>query len=189
MMDTTFTIFDTETTGFDPNEGDKIIEIAAMKFKNGELLEEQHFEALVNPEREIPFESIQVHGITNDKVVDKPTIASVLPEFMDFVGDSVLVAHNAEFDIAFLEHDLFMTNPFAVTPTTVCTKKLSRKLFPNEKFHNLDTITYRFGLEAPKEGRHRALTDVIMLGRVFRKLLDAGNVGSLDELLSLAQER
>ncbi|MFN7161122.1 MAG: PolC-type DNA polymerase III [Candidatus Gracilibacteria bacterium] len=182
-----FTIFDTETTGFNAQSGDKIIEIAAIKMQGGKIIEGQTFDMLVNPERAIPFESTQVNKITDDMVKDAPTIGLVLPQFMDFIGDSILVAHNAEFDMAFLNEALFMTNPFAQAPEAICTKILSRKLNPNEKFHNLDTLTYRYKIEAPAEGRHRALTDVYMLAKVFEKLLEEARVTTVDELKKLAR--
>lgn len=186
LEDQIFTIFDTETTGFNAQSGDKIIEIAAIKMKGNKILEGEVFEMFVNPERNIPFESTQVNKITDDMVKDAPTIATVLPQFLDFVGESILVAHNAEFDMSFINEALFMTNPFAQPMEAFCTKILSRKLNPNEKFHNLDTLTYRYKLEAPAEGRHRALTDVYMLAQVFQKLLEEARVTTVADLRKLA---
>lgn len=180
-----FTIFDTETTGFSPAKGDKIIEIAAIQMQGGKILENKVFESFVNPRRSIPFEATSVNKITDNMVQDAPHIETVLPQFMDFVGDSMLVAHNAEFDIAFLAEELFMMNPFAQPPFALCTKLLSRALYPHEKYHNLDTLTYRFALEAPKEGRHRALTDVLMLAQVFTRLLEEARVHTTEDLRSL----
>lgn len=186
LSDQLFTIFDTETTGLSAKKGDKMIEIAAIQMRGGEIIAGKTFESFINPGRTIPFESTAVNKITDSMVVDAPRIETVLPQFMDFVGDSILVAHNAEFDMSFLGEELFMTNPFAQPPEAFCTKLISRRLHPEEKFHNLDTLTYRYGLAAPKEGRHRALADVLMLAEVFKKLLEEARVSTVADLRRLA---
>lgn len=187
IKDVVFTVFDTETTGFYHDKGDKITEIAAVKYKNGERLDS--FESLVNPERPIPGECIQISGITDEMVADAPKIGEVLPSFLDFIEGTVLVAHNAEFDMSFINGEAVMVNPFFQEPDVVCTKKLSRKLFPNEKFHNLDTITYRYGFKKveAEDGRHRAMPDVEMLINVFEKLLVDSKATTLEELLALVK--
>lgn len=187
-MQQEFVFFDTETTGLDVRTGDKIIEIAAMKVKDGRPVEGGIFESFVNPERDIPYEAMKVNNITPEMVADAATIQEVLPKFLEYVGDLPLVAHNAEFDVGFLEEELFMTNPFARLPMVFCTKKLSRALAPREKFHNLDTLSYRYNIALPKE-RHRALADVQLLADVFYKLLETGKVTSMQQLCSLAQIR
>lgn len=187
-MNQEFVIFDTETTGLEVREGHKIIEIAAMKVKNGMPVAGGVFEAFVNPERDIPYEAMQVNNIKPEMVANAPTIREVLPQFLDFVGDLPLVAHNAEFDVGFLEESLFMMNPFARLPMVFCTKKLSRALAPREKFHNLDTVSYRYNVALPAE-RHRALADVELLAKVFFKLLEAGNVQTMADLAAKAQVR
>lgn len=184
-----FTFFDTETTGLDPHTGDKIIEIAAVKMQNGLLLEGQIFESLVNPGRTIPYESSAVNKITDEMVADAPVIGDVLPRFLDFIEGSTLVAHNAEFDLAFLDEALFETNPFAQLPTTLCTKVFSRKVTPKEKFHNLDTLSYRYNIPLPEQNRHRALADVELLAKVFLELLKDSKITSLEDLFSMAKVR
>lgn len=184
-----FTFFDTETTGFDPSTGDKIIEIAAIKMQNGQILEGQVFESLVNPGRPIPYESSAVNKITDDMVANAPDISEVLPKFLDFIEGTTLIAHNAEFDLAFLDEALFATNPFAQLPTTLCTKVFSRKVDPKEKFHNLDTLSYRYNITLPETNRHRALADVELLAKVFVRLLEESKVTSLEELFSMAKIR
>ncbi|PIV90195.1 hypothetical protein COW46_04905 [Candidatus Gracilibacteria bacterium CG17_big_fil_post_rev_8_21_14_2_50_48_13] len=187
-MNQTFIIFDTETTGLDVRSGDKIIEIAALKVHDGKEVEGGRFEMFVNPERDIPFEAQQVNNITLDMVKDAPKIQEVLPEFLAFVGDFPLVAHNAEFDVGFLEEEMFMQNPFARLPTVLCTKKLSRALAPKEKFHNLDTLSYRYNISLPTD-RHRAMADVELLALVFEKMLEAGNITTFADLCAKAQIR
>ena len=189
MDNTVFTIFDTETTGFDAKVGHKIIEIAAIQIQNGKIIEGKVFDELIDPKRDVPFDSSQVNGITTDMLVGKPTIDIILPKFMDFVEGSVLVAHNAEFDMGFLDEALFETNPFGYLPTAICTKLLSRKLFPQEKFHNLDTISYRLGIPYDTTSRHRALADVELLAKVFLKLVEIGKYTNLGEILAVAKER
>lgn len=186
MNDNIFTIFDTETTGFSPAKGDKIIEIAAIKVCNGKVLEGQTFETFVNPMRELSFEAAQVNKITQDMVENAPTIEEVIPKFLEFIQGTKLVAHNAEFDMSFLEHEVLIWNPFEQLPEAFCTKILSRKIFPNEKFHNLDSISYRLQIPKPENARHRALTDVLLLAEVFEKLLQEGKVTSLEDLRRLA---
>ena len=97
----TFVVFDLETTGFS-NKNDKITEIGAVKVKNFEIVD--RFNELINPEKDISYKVQELTGITNDLIKDKPTIDEILPKFMEFVGDSVLVAQNAEFDIGFRNH-------------------------------------------------------------------------------------
>lgn len=187
-MNQTFIIFDTETTGLEVRDGHKIIEIAALKWKDGAPVEGGRFELFVNPERDIPFEAQQVNKITPAMLEGAETIREVLPKFLDFVGDYPMVAHNAEFDVSFLEEEMFMQNPFARLPTVICTKKLSRALAPKEKFHNLDTLSYRYNVSLPQE-RHRAMADVELLATIFEKMLQTGNITTLQDLCSRAQVR
>lgn len=187
-MQQDFVIFDTETTGLEVRDGHKIIEIAAIKVRNGQPVAIEVFERFVNPERDLPYDSMQVNKITPDMVANAATIREVLPEFLEFVGDLPMIAHNAEFDVGFLEEELFQINPFARLPMVLCTKKLSRALAPREKFHNLDTLSYRYNISLPTE-RHRALADVELLATVFYKLVETGNITTLAELAAKAQIR
>ncbi|MCB1376732.1 MAG: 3'-5' exonuclease, partial [Rhodobacteraceae bacterium] len=98
-----YTVFDTETTGLDPAGGDKIIQIGAVRIVNGRLLRAESFEQLVDPRRTIPAAGIPIHGIRPEMVVGQPTIDRVLPAFHDYARDTVLVAHNAAFDMRFLQ--------------------------------------------------------------------------------------
>lgn len=185
MLNQTFIIFDTETTGFYPKSGDRITEIAAIKVHNGAPVPGATFESLVNPERPIPMECIQISGITDEMVATAPLIGDVMPKFLDFIGDGILVAHNAKFDMSFLEEELFMTNPFArIDNRVVCTKELSKSVSPQEKFHSLDTLVYRYGLPKVEDGRHRAMVDVMILTEVFLRLIKEGNIQTVDELLA-----
>ena len=165
------TIFDVETTGLDPEKGHRIIEIAAVRLENGILQTESAFVTFVNPEREIPFEARQVNKITNEEVKMAPTIDVVLPQFLDFARGSVLVAHNASFDMGFLEMEKHYCWGYTDLPECLCTVTLSRSLYPTDFRHSLDVLCKRFGLTMPIE-RHRALADVILTGQALLKMLE-----------------
>ena len=100
-----FTVFDVETTGLDPRQGHRILEIAGVRVEGGKILEDRIFSQLVNPERPIPWEAKSVNKITDEEVASAPTIDAVLPEFLRFTEGSLLVAHNAEFDMGFLAQE------------------------------------------------------------------------------------
>ena len=122
-----FTIIDIETTGLSKHT-DKITEIAAAKFENGEMVT---FQTLVNPEVRIPRFITELTGITNQMVESAPTINQVLPHFMDFLGDDVFVAHNATFDFGFLDHNLQLHHNKEIENEVLCTRKLANRLVPD----------------------------------------------------------
>ncbi len=185
MFGQTFTIFDTETTGFYATKGDRIIEVAAVKIQDGKVVEGMTFERLINPEREVPYESTAISGITNEMVQSAPTMGEVFPDFLSFIEGTYLVAHNAKFDMSFFDEELFQWNPFERSGHlgVVCTKQLSKRVFPKEKFHNLDIIAHRYGIPKVTEGRHRALPDVLLLAEVFQKLVTDAALPNLEALL------
>lgn len=172
MSDTTaFTIFDTETTGLDPLKGHKIIEIAGVRIENGIIMEEQTFESMVNPERSLSPEAMQVNHITEEDVCGAQTIDQVLPAFLDFATGSTLVAHNADFDMRFLESEKECCWGYISLPPCICTMRLSRALYPNEFRHTLDAMVHRFNL-TPSEHRHRALPDVILTAQSLVNMIE-----------------
>lgn len=176
-----FTVFDTETTGLDPRRGDRIIEIAGVRIVDGKIEEEKVFVSLVNPEKTIPWEAKQVHKISDEDVADAPTIDQVLPQFLDFAAGSILVAHNADFDMGFLNIQKETCWGYVELPECFCTMRMSRSLYPQEFRHNLDVICSRFGLAADGS-RHRAMTDVLLTAQAFLKMIDQAKISSLDEL-------
>lgn len=180
-----FTVFDTETTGLDPKRGDRIIEIAAVKVENGVIREEHTFVQLVNPERTIPWEAVQVHKIKDEDVANAPTIDTVLPQFLEFAAGTVLVAHNASFDLGFLEREKECCWGYTDIPECLCTMRMSRALFPNEFRHNLDVLSLRLGLTIP-QNRHRALPDVLLTAQALIKMIGYGKVESMDQMRKLA---
>lgn len=163
-----YIIFDTETTGFNPQLGDRIIEIAAVKVINGTVTDES-FVSLINPERIIPTESARVHGISQEMVASAPLAAEVIPKFLDFVGADSLVAHNAEFDMAFLKAEMTLLGmDSSKLPNCLCTVELARKELPQLSRHNLDALCQHFGISV--EQRHRALDDVKATATIFTQL-------------------
>ncbi|MDM7456149.1 MAG: exonuclease domain-containing protein [Tepidimonas sp.] len=163
-----YTVFDTETTGLNPSQGDEIIQIGATRIVNGKLLRHESFEQLVNPRRAIPRESIPIHGITPEMVVDQPDITQVLPAFHAFARDTVLVAHNAAFDMRFLQLKEKLTGLVFDHPV-LDTLLLSAVVHPAQASHRLEEIAARFGI--PVIGRHTALGDAFVTAEVLLRLI------------------
>ncbi len=175
------TVFDTETTGLDPKKGHRIIEIAAVRVEGGQIIAERTFTTYVNPERPIPPETRAIHHIDDSMVAGAPTIMEALPAFLEFAQGTRLVAHNAAFDMGFLQNEKDFCWGYVELPECFCTMRLSQSLFPTAFRHNLDTLCQKFGFEMPKD-RHRALPDVLLTANVLLKLVDAGRIQSMDEL-------
>ncbi|MHB1198287.1 MAG: 3'-5' exonuclease [Polaromonas sp.] len=168
LAELSYTVFDTETTGLDPSQGDEIIQIGAARIVNGKLLRQECFEQLVDPGRLIPAASIQIHGITQDRVTGKPRIAEVLPAFHVFAQDTVLVAHNAAFDMKFLQLKESSTG-VAFRQPVLDTLLLSAVVHPNQESHRLEAIAERFNITVL--GRHTALGDAMVTAEVWLRLL------------------
>lgn len=168
LTDLTYTVFDTETTGLEPSAGDEIISIGAVRVVNGRMLKNETFEQLVNPRRSITREATFVHGIDGTALASEPPIAQVLPRFHRFCEDTVLVAHNAAFDMRFLELKEAATG-VRFTQPVLDTMLLSAVVHPSFDNHHLDTIAERLGVRVI--GRHTALGDALVTGEVFLKIL------------------
>lgn len=175
-------VLDTETTGMDPTNGDRIIEIGCVELVN-HLPTGRHLQLYINPEREIPAEATAVHGITNEFVADKPTFSQVYTEFLDFIEGGKLVIHNAEFDMKFLNAELRSVGHAALSWSTVIdTLAMAREKFPGSPA-NLDALCRRFSIDNTERTYHGALLDSELLAEVYLELLGGRQHG-----LTLAAE-
>lgn len=168
LSELTYTVFDTETTGLDPKGGDEIISIGAVRIVNNRLLHEECFDRLVDPRRSIPIESTQIHGIQQEMLIGQPTIDIVLPLFHQFAEGTILIAHNAAFDMRMLQLKEAATGVKFLNPV-LDTMLLSAVVHPGQKNHNLEGIVQRLG--ASIVGRHTALGDAIATAEIFLKLI------------------
>ena len=162
----TYVVFDIETTGFDPFN-DKIIEIGAVKMKGKEIIDE--FSEFVNPKIPIPKEIVKLTSITDEMVKDAPDIKTILPRFLEFCGDSTVVAHNAKFDVGFIKQKSSDQN-LEFSPSVVDTLPLARALLVNEKKFGLANLTKYFGIIL--ESHHRAIDDARATAEVFQKFFN-----------------
>lgn len=154
IKDLTLVVFDTETTGFSATK-DRIVEIGAIKIRNGEIVEERNW--LINPQQPIPARVTKVHGISSAMVKDKPTFAEVYPEFQAFVGNAVLVAHNARYDVDMMRGELNRAGLEMPDNMVLDSLKLFRKWYPESETHKLGDLAKFIGLQG--DGFHRGDVD------------------------------
>lgn len=162
-------ILDTETTGFEPSEGHRMIEIGCVEVFN-HMPTGRTFHRYMNPERDIPEDAIRVHGITLEKVANEPVFAAIAEEFLEFVGDAPLIIHNASFDMKFINAELVRCGlsglPFDRAIDTV---GMARKRFPGSPV-SLDALCRRFAIDNSNRTYHGALLDALLLAEVYLQL-------------------
>lgn len=158
----TFTAFDTETTGLDP-KSNRIVEIGGLRFDNLGIA--ARFNSLINPGRPMPEEASRINGITDAMLAGQPTAAEVFPDFLRFAGNSVLIAHNAPFDISFVNEELSRSGKPALTNKVVDTRILARELFPGLPKYTLQDLARHFGITAIEA--HRAEDDARVCMELF----------------------
>ena len=163
-----YTVFDTETTGLQPSQGDEIVSLGAVRIVNGRLLEHEVFEQLVDPRRDMTPEASRVTGIESSMLENQPTIDRVLPAFHAFCEDTVLVAHNAAFDMRFLRLKEDATG-IRFTQPVLDTLLLSAVIDPRQESHALEVVAERMGINPI--GRHTALGDSIMTAELFLRMI------------------
>jgi DNA polymerase III subunit epsilon len=188
LSELTYTVFDTETTGLEPSKGDEIIQIGAARIVNNRLLRQEIFDQIVDPEIPLKPESIPIHGITEDMVRGKPNIDIVLPAFHEFCEDTVLIAHNAAFDMRFLQLKEERTG-LRFSQPVLDTLLLSAVVHPNQESHKLDVILERLGISI--DSRHNALEDAVATGEVFLKLvplLEAKGIVTVRQALEASEK-
>ncbi len=171
LIDTTYVVFDLETTGFNAGGADSIIEIGAVKIKNGEILET--FDELIDPKRKLPQKIIDLTNITDEMLEGKDDEETVVKRFIDWIGGEnvPMVAHNAKFDVSFIEMAYKKYNLGEFKNTIIDTLELSRALDPSENRHSLSAITKRYGVVFDEEGHHRANYDAEGTAIVLHKML------------------
>lgn len=163
-------VLDTETTGFDPDKGDRIVEIGAIELLN-HVPTGRTYHQYLNPERAMPREAFEVHGLGDDFLRDKPVFRACGQAFLDFVGDSRIVIHNAEFDMRFLNAELgWIGLPVIAMDRALCTVTMTRKKYPGAPA-SLDALCRRFGIDNSARTLHGALLDSEILAEVYLELI------------------
>ncbi|MCH9852467.1 MAG: DNA polymerase III subunit epsilon [Alphaproteobacteria bacterium] len=161
-------IFDTETTGFEPSEGHRIVEIGALEMVDYRLTGKE-FHCYINPERSMPDGAYQVHGLGDDFLADKPIFSAVADDFLIFIDEGILVAHNASFDMKFIESEFDIAGYTPLENQVEDTLLLARKQFAGGK-NSLDKLADRFGIDRTMRDKHGALLDAKILADVFLAL-------------------
>lgn len=162
-------VLDTETTGFNPQSGDRIVEIGCVELIN-HIATGVDFHRYLNPERDMPTGAFEVHGLSEEFLSDKPLFVDVADDFLAFIGDAPLVIHNAEFDMKFLNSELKMIGRAELPMSrSIDTVQMARKRFPGARA-SLDALCQRFGIDLSARDKHGALLDAQLLGEVFLEL-------------------
>ena len=162
-------VLDTETTGLDPAKGHRVIEIGCVELLNA-IPTGQTFHVYIDPERDIPEEAFRVHGISSEFLAGKPVFSQICADFLNFLGDGKIVAHNAEFDMRFLNAELSLLEIAAIGQDRVIdTLALARRKYPGAG-NSLDALCARYGIDASRRTKHGALLDAEILAEVYAEL-------------------
>ena len=176
-------VLDTETTGFDPNTGDRLVEIGAVEL-NGHMPTGSTYHQYINPKRSVPADAVAIHGLDDEFLRDKPEFKSVAQGFLDYIGDSKLVIHNASFDMKFLNAELgWVGLPLIPYDRAIDTLEIARKKFPGSPA-SLDALCRRYGIDNSARTLHGALLDSEILAEVYLEL-----IGGRQPDLALAPDR
>jgi DNA polymerase-3 subunit epsilon len=163
-------VFDTETTGFDPRTGDRVVEIGCIELVN-HIATGQTFHAYINPERSMPRAAFEVHGLSDEFLADKPKFAEIADAFVAFIGEARLVAHNAEFDFKFINAEFGRLGlPPVGSERMVDTLALAKRKHPAGP-NSLDALCSRYGIDNSRRDRHGALLDSELLAEVYVELI------------------
>jgi DNA polymerase-3 subunit epsilon len=181
-------VFDTETTGFEPDDGHRIVEIGCVElidhFPTG-----KSFQAYLNPERDVPVESQRVHGLSDEFLRDKPVFAAVVEEFLAFIGDAPLVIHNAGFDIKFINAELARTgHPPISLARAIDTIEIAKRKIPGARY-SLDELCKRFGVDLSARAKHGALLDADLTAQIYLELVGGRQRGLALAPAEIAEEQ
>ena len=169
-------VFDTETTGLSPLNGDRVVEIGCVELVN-RVETGRTFHAYFNPGRPMPSEAEAVHGLSDRFLADKPAFADTVEELLVFIGESPMIAHNAAFDFGFVNHELGQCGrPSVCMSRMVDTLSIARQKFPGAK-HSLDALCTRFGVDRSQRIKHGALLDAQLLAQVYVELTGGRQIG------------
>ena len=168
-------VLDTETTGLDPRDGHRVVEIAVVELMN-HLPTGRHFHRYINPERDMPEAALAVHGLTSEFLAKHALFAAVASDFLEFIGGDPLVIHNAEFDLGFMNAELKRVNLPALTNPFTDTVALARRRFPGQPA-NLDALCRRFAIDLSSREKHGALIDGELLAAVYLELIGGRQPG------------
>jgi DNA polymerase-3 subunit epsilon len=180
-------VFDTETTGFNPEEGHRLVEIGAVELIN-HIPTGRHYHQYINPDRDVPDEAFKVHGLSADFLKDFPRFREIAYEFIEFIGDDILVAHNAVFDMNFVNYELkHIGKEIIAADRFVDTLEIAKKLHPGAR-NNLDALCKRYNIDNSKRTSHGALLDSELLAQVYLELLGGQEPSMILDTASQEQE-
>jgi DNA polymerase III subunit epsilon len=181
-------VFDTETTGLDPASGHRIVEIGCIEILNS-IPTGQTFHFYLDPERDMPDEAFRVHGLSIDFLTGKPKFAEIAEKFLAFVGDATLVAHNAEFDLRFVNAELaVLGHPAIGIERIIDTLALARRRHPGAPA-SLDALCQRYGIDASRRTKHGALLDAEILAEVYAELTGGRQTSLLLQTAAVSARR